>query len=118
MSLFARKETEPLFTLKDGIRLAETQMKVNESQSAANIANGEVLREMARLIRDLEARVRILELRGGKMKPPIPLTDRRFVYTNSHNTCLAETFRRVRAEQAQKAALERAGITNIKRVAK
>lgn len=33
------------------------------------------------------------------MKPPIPITDRRFVYTDSANTNLRKTFERIRREQ-------------------
>lgn len=33
------------------------------------------------------------------MKPPVPITDPRFVYVPSHQTDIRETFRRARATQ-------------------
>lgn len=53
------------------------------------------------------------------MKPPIAITDKRFVYIPSHMTSVAKTFARVKREREAAAALERAGIPTIgKRAAK
>ena len=43
-------------------------------------------------------------------KPAVPITSPDFVYTSSLNTDVAATFARIRAQQQEHAARERAGI--------
>lgn len=47
------------------------------------------------------------------MKPPIPITDRRFEYTPSYETDLRKKFAKMKSEREQHEARERAGIVTI-----